>query len=497
MKSTFDKKATEATFKIALDNAEWEAEINDAYNRTKKRYKIPGFRPGKAPRKYIEMHYGAGVFFDAAVDACINRIYGEETDKHSELRVFGQPDVAFDKPEDGYAFAFTLTVSLYPDAKLGEYKGIKLRKIEYNVSDGDLTDRIDQDLKHAARLVTVDRAAKNGDTVTIDFVGTVDGVEFEGGKAEGHELKLGSNSFIPGFEDQLIGVKAGEERDVKVKFPEDYHAENLKGKDAVFHVTAHEVRVEEVPALDDEFVKSHTKYETVDAYKTGLKADLEKAAADRQRNERIDAVVAAVVDRAECEIPAKIVDAEIDRMFHEMEHNLSHYGIGVDDYLKYNKSSVAQFRSERRESAERNVKTREVMRAIIDAEKLEVTDEEVQKKFDSDEAFRKQCEHEEHHHGASAVAVAKNDLLLDKFFDLLLSNNEFILDEDSKDVADKPAKKTAAKKSDTTEKSETAKAPAAKKTATKKADAADKTASEKKPAAKKTTAKKTEESADK
>lgn len=485
MKSTFDKKATEATFKIALDNAEWEAEINDAYNRTKKRYKIPGFRPGKAPRKFIEMHYGAGVFFDAAVDACINRVYGEELDKHPELRIFGQPDVAFDKPEDGDAFAFTLTVSLYPDAKLGEYKGIKLRKIEYNVSDGDLTDRIDQDLKHAARLVTVDRAAQNGDTVTIDFVGSVDGVEFDGGKAEGHELKLGSNSFIPGFEDQLVGIKVGEERDVKVKFPDDYHAENLKGKDAVFHVTAHEVRIEEVPVLDDEFVKSHTKYETVDAYKAGLKADLEKAAADRQRNERIDAVVAAVVDRAECEVPAKIVDAEIDRMYHEMEHNLSHYGISVEDYLKYNKSSVAQFRSERRESAERNVKTREVMRAIIDAEKLDVTDEEVRKKFDEDEDFRKRCEHEEHHHGASAVAVAKNDLLLDKFFDMLLASNEFVLDEDKKDAADKPAKKPAAKKSTAAGKSE----------ATKDASA-DKPAA-KKPAAKKTTAEKTDDGADK
>ena len=490
MKSTFDKKATEATFKISLDNAEWEAELNNAYERTKKRYKIPGFRPGKAPRKYIEMHYGAGVFFDAAVDACINRAYGEELDKHPELRVFGQPEVAFDKPEDGDAFAFTLTVSLYPEAKLGEYKGIKLRKIEYNVSDDDLKARIDQDLQHAARLVTVDRAAKNGDTVTIDFVGTVDGVEFEGGKANGHELKLGSGSFIPGFEDQLVGAKAGEERDVKVKFPEDYHAENLKGKDAVFHVTVHDVRIDEVPALDDEFVKEHTKYETVDAYKTGLKADLEKAAADRQRNERIDAVVAAVVDRAECEVPAKIVDAEVDRMVHEMEHNLSHYGISVEDYLKYNKSSLAQYKAERRESAERNVKTREVMRAIIAAEKLDVTDEEVEKKFAEDEAFRKQCEHEEEHHGASKIAVAKNDILLDKFFDLLLASNEFVLDEDKK--AEKPAaKKSTAKKSEETKES-AEKKPAEKKPAAKKPAAAKEPAAEKKPAAKKSTAKKTD-----
>lgn len=465
MKSTFEKKETEAVFKCSLDKTEWDKELNDAYERTKKRYKVPGFRPGKAPRRFIEMHYGQGVFFDAAVDACIQHAYAEQMAAHPELNTFGSPDVSFEKPEGDDAFAFSMTVTLYPEAKLGEYKGIKLPKIEYNVSDDDLSKQIEQDLHHAARHVKVEREAASGDSVSIDYVGTVDGVEFEGGKADGYELKLGSNTFIPGFEDQLIGAKAGEERDVKVKFPDEYHADNLKGKDAVFHVTVHEVHAEEVPELNDEFVKEHTKYETVDEYKAGLRVDLEKSAKMRERNERIDAAMKAVTDNATCNVPHKIIHAEIDRMYDEMAHQLSMYGINPEDYLKYNQSSVKQFREERHEPAERNVKMRQVMRAIIEAEKLDVTDEEAEAKLEADAQLKANCEHEAKHHGGDAKDYAKNEILTDKFFDFLLANNEFVLEgEDKTDKAEK-AEKPAAKKS-TTAKSTTAKKPAAKKATT-------------------------------
>lgn len=282
MKSTLDKKNTEAVFKCSLDKEEWESEINAAYNRTKKRFKVPGFRPGHAPRKFIEMHYGASVFYDEAVDACINRAYTEQLAAHPELDTFGSPSVSLEKPEGDDVFAFTMTVTLYPEAKLGDYKGIKLPKIEYNVTDADVEKHIQDDLHRASRLVKVERAAENGDTVNIDYVGTVDGVEFDGGKGEGYDLKLGSNSFIPGFEDQLVGIKADEERDVNVTFPEEYHAAELKGKAAVFHVKAHEVRAEEVPDLNDEFVKErYTEYDGVDAYKAGVRDNLVKAAAER------------------------------------------------------------------------------------------------------------------------------------------------------------------------------------------------------------------------
>lgn len=470
MKSTFEKKEAEAIFKCSLDKVEWDKELDAAYNRTKKRYKVPGFRPGHAPRRFIEMHYGQGVFFDAAVDSCIQRAYMEQMSAHPELNTFGSPDVAFDKPEGDDAFAFTMTVTLYPEAKLGAYTGMKLKKIEYNVSDDDVEKQTQHDLEHASRLVKVERAAKDGDKVTIDYVGSVDGVEFEGGKANGYELKLGSNTFIPGFEAQVVGMSEGEERDINVKFPDDYHAEELKGKNAVFHVTCHEVRVEELPELNEEFVKEHTKYETVEAYKAGLRADLEKAAKQRERNDRIDEVMKAVTDNAECAVPDKIVAAEVDRMYHDMEHQLSHYGISVEDYLKYNNSSVAQFREERKESAARNVKMRQVMRAIIDAEKIEVTDEEAKSKLEADEAFRHECEHEAHHGGGEAVDYAKNDILTDKFFDFLLEHNEFVVEE--KDGGE-GEKKPAAKKEKKTEAKEETKT-AAKKT-TKKTKSDDKT----------------------
>ena len=480
MKSTFEKKPAEAVFRCALDNAEWEAEIDKAYNRTKNRYKVPGFRPGKAPRRMIEMHYGQGVFFDAAVDEAINNAYREQLAAHPELNVFGSPDVSFEKAEEGEAFAFTITVTLYPEVKLGAYTGIKLPKIEYNVSDEDVENSIAQDLKRASRLVQVDRAAEKGDTVNIDYVGTVDGVEFDGGKADKYDLKLGGGAFIPGFEDGLVGAKKGEVRDVNVTFPEEYHAENLKGKAAVFKVTVNEVSTEEVPELNDEFVKEHynDKYDGVDAYKADVRKNLEAAAADRQRSERIDAAMNAIAEASECEIPHKIIHAEIDRLYHEFEHQLSHYGISAEDYLKYNKSSIEQFRTERHDQAERNVKMRQIMRAIIDAEKIEATDADVEAKF-ADESVKARYENAAKAHGGDAAEYAKSDIVTDKFFDFIIAKNEYVLDKAEEKTEEKPtAKKPAAKKSEGEkadgDKPAAAKKPAAKKPAAKKTDGADK-----------------------
>lgn len=447
MKSNLQLEKNEASFKIALTPEEWEAEIENAYNRTKGKYKIAGFRPGKAPRKFIEMHYGAGVFFDAAVDLCLNRVYREQLNEHPELEVFGQPDVTFDKAGEGEAFAFTIKVTLYPEVKLGEYKGIKLPKIEYNVTDEDVENRIKAELTQSARSVSTDKPAELGNITVIDYVGTVDGVEFEGGKADNHELKLGSGAFIPGFEDGLVGAVKGEERDVKVKFPDDYHAENLKGKDAVFHVKVNDVLVEEVPELTEDWVKERGRYDSVEAFKAGIRANLESAAADRQRNARIDAVMRQVADNAECDVPEVIVNAEVDRMYHEFEHQMSAYGIKPEDYLKYSNSSVEQFRADRKEPATRNIKMRQVMRAIIKAEGLDVSEEEVKQKL-RDPSVRAELEHVVHHNGGTVEEYAYNDMLTDKFFDLLLTSNEFVLEESEPKAEEKPAaKKTTAKKS--------------------------------------------------
>lgn len=446
MKSNFQQEKNEASFRIALTPEEWEAELENAYNRTKGRYKVAGFRPGKAPRKFIEMHYGAGVFFDAAVDYCINRVYREQLNAHPELEVFGQPDVAFEKAEEGEAFAFTIKVTLYPQVKLGEYKGIKLPKIEYNVSDEDVEKRIQAELAQSARNIPTDKPAENGNVAVIDYVGTVDGVEFEGGKAENYELKLGSNTFIPGFEDGLIGAVKGEERDVQVKFPEDYHAENLKGKDAVFHVKVNDVLIEEIPELTEDWVKERGRYESVEDFKAGIRKTLETNAESRQRNDRIDAVMRKVTENAECDIPEAIVKAEVDRMYHEFEQQMAAYGIKPEDYLKYSNSSVAQFREERQEPAARNIKMRQVMRAIIKAEGIEVSEEEVKQKL-RDPQVRAELEHTVHHNGGTVEDYAYNDMMTDKFFDLLLANNEFVLEEEAAatEAEQKPEKKTAKK----------------------------------------------------
>lgn len=457
MKSTLEKKELEAVFTVSVDDAEWNTFVEKAYQRTKGKYKIPGFRPGKAPRRMIELHYGPDVFGNDAMDECINTACYEQLSAHPELDVFGQPEVAFAKPQEGDRFGFTITVTLGPVIKLGQYKGIKLPKIEYNVSDEDVQARIDADLKQASRLVETDKPAKLGDTTVIDFVGTVDGAEFDGGKAQDHELKLGSNSFIPGFEDQLVGAVKGEERDVKVKFPDEYHAENLKGKDAVFHVTVKEVREEQIPVLDDAFVADHTKYATVDEYKAGLRADLQAESKKRERNERIDAAVKAATDNSECKIADKIIDAEVDRLYHDMEHNLSHYGISAEDYLKYNNSSPEQYRKDTRPNAELNIKVRNVMRAIIEAEKLEASEEEIKAKLESDNKLRAEYERLAKARGMAPEDFAANDVVTDKLFDFVIANNEFVLDKDETEKAEKPngkpektAKKSAAKKTDDT-----------------------------------------------
>ncbi|MDE5593787.1 MAG: trigger factor, partial [Clostridiales bacterium] len=267
-------------------------------------------------------------------------------------------------------------------------------------------------------------------------------------------LKLVSGSFIPGFEDGLVGAVKGEERDVKVKFPDDYHAENLKGKDAVFHVKVNDVLVEEVPELTEDWVKERGRYDSVEAFKAGIRSNLEAAATDRQRNARIDAVMRQVTDNAECDIPEAIVNAEVDRMYHEFEHQMAAYGIKPEDYLKYSNSSVEQFRADRKEPAARNVKMRQVMRAVIKAEGLDVSEEEVKQKL-RDPSVRAELEHVVHHNGGTVEEYAYNDMLTDKFFEFLLNSNEFVLEESETKTEEKPAaKKPAAKKT-------TAKKPAA------------------------------------
>lgn len=472
METKLNVENSEAKFEFSFNKEDWEQQLNAAYERTKGKYKVPGFRPGHATRKIIELHYGPMAFFDEAMDGAMNFAYGSALDAHPELNTYGQPKVELGKTDEDTPFAFTATVALIPEPELGAYTGLKLLKHEHKVTDEAVKLAIDAELKKAARIVTATRPAQDKDTVNIDYVGSVDGVEFEGGKAEKQDLVLGSNTFIPGFEAQLVGKSAGEECDVNVKFPDDYHAENLKGKDAVFKVKVNEVKFEEVPELNDEFVADHSEVKTVDEYKANIRKGLETQAERSQKNERFDEAIKAATANAKVTVPAALVDGELDEMLEELEHNISHYapGIKIEDYLKYNGMTVEDFRKDRRETAENQAKTRLVLRAIIAKEKLDATEDDMKAKVKAiaEQAGKSVEEYEKliEKNKGQIYNYFANEIVMDKLSDLMLTKNEFVLDEP---VEEKPAKKPAAKKA-AADKADGEKKPAAKKPAAKKAE---------------------------
>lgn len=470
-----------AVFSFALTKEEFEAEIQTAYMRNKGKYNIPGYRKGHAPRKMIELHYGAGVFFDDAVDNAVTRCYYEAMQEHPELDVYGKPEVKLERDEKA-ALAFTVTATLIPAVKLPAYKGMKLKKIAYNVTDEDVENRIKGELEKAARIVTVDRAVQDGDTVNIDFTGYIDGEAFEGGAGEGHDLVIGSKSFIPGFEDQLIGKSVGE-CEINVKFPDDYHSEKLKGKDSVFKVKINEVKTREIPAFDEAFVTDRSEFKTVEEYRNAVKESMIKEYSDKEENDKGEAALKAVCEATEIELPYNMVSGEVDILVNELQNQLSQYapGMKVEDYLQYTGTTLDDYRKSRMDEARDRVKTRLVVQALVEAEKLDITDEEFEeslKKLAASvdmtvERYTKSLGK----NARNAFNYMRNELLIDKLMNLLITNNEYVLDEEPEKPKKSPTKKATEKKSEGEKKSE---------------DGAKKSAA-KKPAAKKTTEKATTE----
>ena len=336
MSYTVEKlEKSQVRFKFDIDAETFEKAIASAYNKTKHKYSVPGFRKGHVPRKIIEGMYGKEVFFEDAMDIVIPEAYSEALDKEHDIEVVSRPELeSFDVKEDGGA-TFELTVAIRPEVKLGAYKGLSVERKVDKVTAKQVDEEVENAREKQARLVEVDDAAKNGDIVNIDFVGSVDGVKFDGGSAEGYDLTLGSGSFIPGFEEQLVGVKKGDKKDVKVTFPEDYHAAELKGKEAVFECTVNAVKKKELPALDDEFAKEISEFDTLAAYKEDVKNKLMKDAEMRADRQYEDALVQSVVEGAEVEIPQAMIDEEAEDMAKEFEYRLSYQGIKLSDYLGY------------------------------------------------------------------------------------------------------------------------------------------------------------------
>ncbi len=424
------KAAEKSTVKITIkfDGEEWKNAQQKAYMQSRARFAINGFRKGKAPKNVIENVYGKGVFFEDALNLLFSENYGKVLDKiEGKYTVVGEPEVSIDKlEEDGVTMIAVAPVK--PEVKISSYKGMKITEYAYNVKDEEVDAEVQRVLDRNARKVAVeDRAAANGDIVNIDFVGTVDGVKFDGGEAEGFDLTLGSGQFIPGFEDQVVGMNIGETKDVNVTFPENYQAENLKGKAAVFAVKLNGIQAKELPELTDEFIKEATGSDTVEAYKAKAKERLQKQADNRAKDATENSILEAISANAEAEIPQAMIEREIDSLLQKFEYQLMYQGLKLQDYLDFLKVTMADFRKNYEEQAKKNVMNQLVISQLIKEENIEATEEEVNAKV-AEQAASVGKETEEYKKGMDPrqFDYIRSDIIITKLFDMLKSNNEMV-----------------------------------------------------------------------
>ncbi len=425
MKYTFEK-AEKSTVKITieLDTAEWKSAISEAYEKSKGKYSMPGFRKGKVPKKVLENAYGEGIFYEDAINLAFPKYYEEVLTKETSIVDVARPDVDIkDLSENG--ITMVATVAVKPEVQLGDYKGIKFEKIEYNVTDEDVNAEVERLRERNSRMLDVtDRAVVNGDSVVIDYSGSVDGVKFEGGTAEKQTLVIGSNTFIPGFEEQIIGMNIGEEKDINVKFPEEYHAEELKGKDAVFAIKLHEIKVKELPEVTDEFIKEATGAESVEAYKTETRERLTKNNNDRAEGEMENEIVKKISENATVEIPDAMIEAQIDRMVQEMSYRMSYQGLKLEDYLTYAGQTMEQFREGYKAQAEEIVKSQLVIDKIITDEKIVAEDAEIEERIaEMAKAQGKEVPDFKKNFGARQFDYIKNEIIIKKLFAFLKKEN--------------------------------------------------------------------------
>ena len=363
------------TFEIA--SAKFDEAVQKAYLKLRGKVNVPGFRKGKAPRKVIEMQFGEGVFYEDAIDELFPSVYSEAIKEHG-IEPVDRPEFDLKTIGSGKDLEFSVEVFVKPDVTLGQYKGVAVHKNHTEVTEDDVKAEIERARERASRYIDIDgRAAKLDDQVTIDYEGECDGEKFEGGSAKDYRLVLGSGNFIPGFEDQLVGAEVGSTVDVNVTFPEDYHAENLKGKKATFKVTVKAIQEKDVPALDDEFAKDVSEFDTLEEYKKDLTEKMTKSAQQRDDYAFENDVIEKVTENATVDIPAAMVEERVDERINEFAMNMRRQGLDMDTYMKYTGQTMDAMRETLKEGAEKDVKTRLVLEAICDAEKIEPTKEEV------------------------------------------------------------------------------------------------------------------------
>ena len=487
VKSVEKLEKSQVAVTVEVTAEEFEAAVQKAYLKMRNKISVSGFRPGKAPRKMIEKLYGEGVFYSDAVDAALPDAYTQAIGS-SGLDVVGYPEVEIVDDQIGKdGFTFKATVAVYPEVELGQYKGVSAVKEEVKVTADDVKERLNQMAEREARLVSVDRKVKKGDTAVIDFEGFDNGVAFEGGKGENHELEIGSGSFVPGFEDQIIGMKAGEEKDIDITFPENY-TKDLAGKQVVFHVKVNEVKEKQTPALDDEFAKDVSEFETLKELKDDTKA---KITAECEQSAKIafeNALLEKVAGDIKADIPEVMIEEQCRRFLDEFKQRLQAQGIPYDQYCKMTGMDEAKFMEDGREPAVRQVKMDLAIAAIIKAENLDVTDEEIEEKYKSmAEQYGMELDMLKKYLDAPTV---RNQLLNEKAIAVVVDSAKAEkpakAEKTEGEEEKKPAKKTAKKAAE----GEEEKKPAAKKTTKKAAEGEE----EKKPAKK--TAKKAAEKAE-
>ena len=454
---------------IETSAEEFEAAVNKAYLKMRGKINVPGFRVGKAPRKIIEKMYGAEVFYEEAVNILLPDAY-EDAVKEKELNVVGYPEVELEScTKDGVVFK--CTVAVYPEVKLGQYKGLEAPKAEVKVVAADVNARLKEMADRNSRLVSVERAVKKGDTADIDFEGFDNGVAFDGGKGENFDLEIGSGSFVPGFEDQLIGMKAGEEKDIDITFPENYTPE-LAGKPVVFHVKVNEVKEKQVPAIDDEFAKDVSEFDTLKDLKADIKKKLTAERTESAQRAFEDVLMAKVAEGIEADIPEEMVELQAERMMEQFKQQLASQGIPFDQYLKMTNTTEADFTKQAYGPAEQQVKMDLAVRAIIDAEKLDATDDEVEAemknvadKYGMDlDTVKKYLRPEEVKEQVIREKVIK--VVADSAKAVAPAEEKAELEAEGEIVEKKPAKKAAKKSADKAEEAEGEEKPA-KKTAKK------------------------------
>ena len=417
--SIISREGNDVKFEMVFDAETFDNAQVEIYKQNKDKYNVDGFRAGKAPRKIIEQKFGEGVFMEDAVEQLMQMNYPEAI-ATLELDPIDMPRVEFSVMKKGEGFTATLTVEVEPEMEVKDYTGVKIKQITHEITEEDIQKELDNLVEKNIRIVTVDAAAEEGNTVVIDYAGFLGEEQFEGGTAEGHSLKIGSGQFIPGFEEQLIGTKAGDEVEVNVSFPEEYHAEHLAGQPVVFKVKVNEVKTEEKPELTDELVQDSTEFETVDALKADIEEKLNEYARNRAEGDMKNAVLEGVFEANEIEVPAKMIENSLDEMLNEFAQSLQQQGMNMDQYLQYLGQDIETFRESIKGDAEKRTKMRLIVKAVAKAEEYEASDAEVEAELTMmAEQYGLELEKIREILGESQIAMMKMDIVNRKAVDYM------------------------------------------------------------------------------